>query len=342
MQLDGGTLYEVGLQVPFRGHHGNDHHYVLAGDPARFNDGLMLRSAYMNMKNCIKAAMKQGAPTNEEKGFPFVRTLPSLPGSMSPEIMRAAYDDGDGPAPSLPQGVRMHELMQLKSTIPLRANRLTLQLQVPKAAPLPFMMHGTQMGNPFVNQFTAQFSNMMAAGMQQAVAAAAFQANPNAAFQANPNPNVSQPFRPLPALEGPAPEQNVPEVVAEKAAEEPKRQLAIQNTPSKKQKETDAKSEEKEKEKASLTVNAELEKALDIRDKNKKATKEQSQTPPKELKKKEPKPQKKPAAARKAGNVMKKPSGKSGNGSSKGDGCSKCRWVKGCTPSCWVNRGYHR
>ena len=175
----------------------------LLGDPARFNDGLMLRSAYMNMENCIKAALKQGAPTNEEKGFPFVRTLPSLPGSLSPEIMRAAYDDGDGPAPSLPQGVRMHELMQLKSTIPLRANRLTLQLQVPKAAPLPFMMHGMQMGNPFVNQFTAQFSNMMAAGMQQAVAAAAFQANPNAAFQANPN--VSQPSRPVPALEGPAP-----------------------------------------------------------------------------------------------------------------------------------------
>ena len=24
----------------------------------------------------------------------------------------------------------------------------------------------------------------------------------------------------------------------------------------------------------------------------------------------------------------------------KPDGCSKCRWVKGCTKSCWKGRGY--
>lgn len=320
----------------------------LLGDPARFNDGLMLRSAYMNMKNCIKAALKAGANQNEDKGLPFVRTLPSLPGAMSPEIMRAAYDDGDGPAATLPEGVRMHELMQLKSTIPLRANRLTLQLQVPKAAPaLPFMMPGMAMGNPFMNQFAAQFSNMMAAGMQQAVA--------NVGFQPN---NVSQPSQPsrFQALEAaPAPEpavpQALPEVVPVEEKPQEKRLLAIENTPSKKPKETHEMSEEKEKEKGSLAVNAQLEKALDKRNQTKKDTQPEMNLP------KNPPIQKKPAAAPKAGNVMKRPSGKSGNRSSKGkgpipsketrirlmpDGCSKCRWVKGCTPSCWVNRGFHR
>ncbi len=310
----------------------------LLGDPARFNDGLMLRSAYMNMKNCIKTALKAVGNQNEDKGLPFVRVLPPLPGAMNPEIMRAAYDDGDGPAPTLPEGVRMHELMQLKSTIPLRGNRLTLQLQVPKAAPLPFMMPGMPMGNPYMNQFAAQFSNMMAAGVQQAVA--------NAAFQAN----VPQPSRPLPALEGPpAPEPTVPEVVEveEKKVEAPKRLLAIENTPSKKPKEEQEKSEEK----ASLTVNAELEKALETRDKNKKETKERPEAVPKAGKAQPT--LKKPAAAPKAGTTMKRPSGKIGKG--KGPipsqesrnrqmphGCSKCRWVMGCTPSCWVNRGYHR
>lgn len=126
--------------------------------------------------------------------------------------------------------------------------------------------------------------------------------------------------------------------------------------------------------KNALESNAKLEQALEARATGKKEEKDaeqKEQTQPKEA---SPQPKvgqmKKPAAAGKAaskkrpaagavssGPVMKRPatSKQVASSGTKGpappmstrlrlrpDGCSKCRHVKGCTNSCWWQRGYDR
>ena len=103
-------------------------------------------------------------------------------------------------------------------------------------------------------------------------------------------------------------------------------------------------------EKPAMAVNAELERALEVRDKSKNEKNGGNAPTTGE------KPFKKPAAIMKrpsaSGSNLKRPAA-SGTTTSKGpipsekerkkmkpDGCSKCRHVVGCTASCWVQRGY--
>ena len=52
----------------------------LLGDQSRFNDGLMLRAAYINMKGIIKGSLKTAVASLNESptaaALPFIRTLP--------------------------------------------------------------------------------------------------------------------------------------------------------------------------------------------------------------------------------------------------------------------------
>ena len=135
----------------------------LLGDHSRFNDGLMLRAAYINMKGIIKGSLKTAVASLNESptaaALPFIRTLPAIPASMHRRIMEQAYGTEERPAPSLPEGITMHDLIQLKSTIPVRGSRTSLQLQLPKQASVPFAMPHMMMAlNPMMN--------MIAAGMQ--------------------------------------------------------------------------------------------------------------------------------------------------------------------------------
>lgn len=105
-----------------------------------------------------------------------------------------------------------------------------------------------------------------------------------------------------------------------------------------------------------MAVNADLERALEVRDKSKNE-KNGGDAPTR----RDEKPFKKPAAFMKkpsaSGSNLKRPaaSGTTRTTTTKGpipsekerkkmkpDGCSKCRHVVGCTASCWVQRGYHR
>ena len=146
----------------------------LLGDHSRFNDGLMLRSAYINMKGIIKGSLKTALASENENparaALPFIRTLPALPGSMDKRIMEQAYGTGECPAPSLPEGVTMHDLIQLKSTIPLRGSRTSLQLQLPKQAAVPFALPHMMMAmNPYMNILAAGMQAMGNQGQMQAM-----------------------------------------------------------------------------------------------------------------------------------------------------------------------------
>lgn len=212
----------------------------LLGDHSRFNDGLMLRSAYINMKGIIKGSLKTALASQNENParaeLPFIRTLPALPGSMDKRIMEQAYGTGECPAPSLPEGVAMRDLIQLKSTIPLRGSRTSLQLQLPKPAAVPFAMpHMMMVMNPMMNIF--------AAGMQ---AMGNHSQGPNPAAERLSKALQDSPFeavsfsssaRPQPALPAPT---LVADVEDEASKERQKRAfaplLAIENTPMEKNK----------------------------------------------------------------------------------------------------------
>ena len=369
----------------------------LLGDHSRFNDGLMLRSAYINMKGIIKGSLKTALASENENparaALPFIRTLPALPGSMHKRIMEQAYGTGECPAPSLPEGVTMHDLIQLKSTIPLRGSRTSLQLQLPKQAAVPFALPHMMMAmNPYMNILAAGMQAMGNQGQMQAVgnqgqnpaAERLSKALQDSLFEAVSASSSSMSARPQPALPAPT---LVADVEDEASKERQKRAsvplLAIENTPmEKKQKKEDSteiekknetekiqetdqkvevtkeKAEEKPvetkaaEEKPAMAVNAELERALEVRDKSKNEKNGGDAPTTGE------KPFKKPAAIMKrpsaSGSNLKRPAA-SGTTTSKGpipsekerkkmkpDGCSKCRHVVGCTASCWVQRGYHR
>ena len=140
MQSYGGEDCEVEMQGSIRGYtgYGDNLTLCLLGDHSRFNDGLMLRAAYINMKGIIKQSLKTAVASLNESptaaALPFIRTLPAIPASMDRRIMEQAYGTEERPAPSLPEGITMHDLIQLKSTIPVRGSRTSLQLQLPKQA----------------------------------------------------------------------------------------------------------------------------------------------------------------------------------------------------------------
>ena len=325
--------------------------------------------------------------------LPFIRTLPALPGSMDKRIMEQAYGTGECPAPSLPEGVTMHDLIQLKSTIPLRGSRTSFQLQLPKQAAVPFALPHMMMAmNPYMNILAAGMQAMGNQGQMQAMgnegqnpaAERLSKALQDSPFEAVSASSSSMSARPQPALPAPT---LVADVEDEASKERQKRAsvplLAIENTPmEKKQKKEDSteiekknetekiqetdqkveatkeKAEEKPvetkaaEEKPAMAVNAELERALEVRDKSKNEKNGGNAPTTGE------KPFKKPAAIMErpsaSGSNLKRPAA-SGTTTSKGpipsekerkkmkpDGCSKCRHVVGCTASCWVQRGYHR
>ena len=350
------------------------------GDHSRFNDGLIMRSAYLTMKGIIKNSLKTALATLNENpaaaALPFVRVLPALPGSMDKKIMEYAYGSGEYPVPALPEGIKMHDLIQLKSTIPLRGSRTSLQLQFPKQASVPFAMPNMMMAmNPMMNIFAA---GMQAMGGNMMGPHPAAERLSKAIHDPSPASSSSMPSRPQVALPAPPVVEDVENkeaVASEQRAGVPL--LAIADSPmvpKKKQKDggdqkmieiekvKETKAEEKHPEdKPAIAVNADLEKALEARDK----LKNEKNGEAKVEEKKNGQVLKKPAAT----SVMKKPS-VSGNSHCKKDlkrpaasaksstkrpipsekerkkmrpdGCSKCRFVVGCTASCWVQRGYHR
>ena len=356
----------------------------LLGDHSRFNDGLMLRSAYINMKGIIKESLKTAVASLNESptaaALPFIRVLPAIPGSMDKSIMEQAYGTGERPASSLPEGITMHDLIQLKSTIPLRGSRTSLQLQFPKQASVPFGMPQMMMAlNPMMNMFAAGMQamggNMMVPNAAAERLSKAIQDQPVGAA-ASSSAMPARPALPAPTLV---------EDVEDRASKGGQKRafvplLAIENTPTetKKRKEDDEnekksendkveekdekveekkeKDEEKPAEdKPAIAVNADLEKALEAREKskNEKIGGDTSGT-------KDPKSEgmKKPAASMKkpssSQNNLKRPAASSHTGTKgpipsekerkkmRPDGCSKCRHVAGCTASCWMQRGYHR
>lgn len=137
----------------------------------------------------------------------------------------------------------------------------------------------------------------------------------------------------------------------EKKSENYKVEEQDQKLEEKKEKEEEKPAEDK----PAIAVNADLEKALEARDKskNEKIGGDASSTkdPKSEGMKKPASSMKKPASSQ---TNFKRPAASSHTGTKgpipseklrkkmKPDGCSKCRHVAGCTASCWAQRGYHR
>ena len=160
--------------------------------------------------------------------------------------MEQAYGTGECPAPSLPEGVTMHDSIQLKSTIPLRGSRTSLQLQLPKQAAVPFALPHMMMAmNPYMNILAAGMQAMGNQGQMQAMgnqgqnpaAERLSKALQDSPFEAVSASSSSMSARPQPALPAPT---LVADVEDEASKERQKRAsvplLAIENTPMEKNK----------------------------------------------------------------------------------------------------------
>ena len=266
-------LYSLGLRAPSEHTMAMITTALLLQDSTRFQDSLQLRSSYLTIKGMVKTYLKNKMedPTPDL----CVKTLPPSPEVFLVNFEGTFYKPNERPGP-LPQGVTMQQLLELQQLVPERSNRRTINVPLAKAVP---MQDSCQMVGQVISQM---FLAQMAAQQGR-------QAHPSNAFGYQPHQVTVEMNKPQPALPPPvasvAPTAPMapmasgapPEILVVKAPPPQPSPLAL--TDGKADEEPKAPEETKAPEKqvdktTALTVNENLEAALQQRDADKKMGKD--------------------------------------------------------------------
>ena len=158
-------LWSLGLRCPSEPTAAMLTATLLLHEPQRFSDGLQLRSSYISVKSLMKGFIK--GKTQAQFNPPVVlKELPPSTTAIPKELYDATYDQEEKPGP-LPPGVTLEKLKQLEEMIPNRSNNKQLQIQVPKAAGVPFMdsTMGMAATNFVANMFMGMFQQHQQHGL---------------------------------------------------------------------------------------------------------------------------------------------------------------------------------